>query len=418
MFGKRKTEVLVVGAGPVGLFAALSLARRGVRVEIVDKEWRTGAHSYALALHPQTLRMLKEVGLASRLLEDAYSIRTLAFYDGATRKAEFRLPEGKEIGSVAVLRQDVLEGLLENALGDLGVHVLWNHQVSEIEPKPDGVAVRIDELEKESVGYAVAHTEWVVAKTTELETSLVIGADGHRSTVRRALGIDYQEAGPAQHFAVFEFRTDINLKHEMCICLNDQTTEALWPLPGGYCRWSFQLPDLVASRGSRMKDRIAVQLGGAQFPVLSEEHLLALIAQRAPWFSGQVQEIVWRIAVRFERRLASAWGNGRIWLAGDAAHMTGPIGVQSMNVGLREAADLTAVMADVVQGQKPVDQIEPYGARWTAEWRQLLGLDGQVSPQEKADPWIGQRADRLLACLPASGPDLVGLLGQLRLALS
>src|SRR5690606_8964144 len=82
MFGREKTDVLVVGAGPVGLFTALHLARHGVRVQIVDKEWRTGAHSYALALHAASLRLLDDLGLRARVLEHAYRVDTVAFYDG------------------------------------------------------------------------------------------------------------------------------------------------------------------------------------------------------------------------------------------------------------------------------------------------------------------------------------------------
>ena len=88
MFGRKKPEVLVVGAGPVGLFTALSLARRGVPVQIVDKEWRTAAHAYALALHAGSLRLLKDLGLLDAVLEQAYPVRSIGLYDGAERRAE------------------------------------------------------------------------------------------------------------------------------------------------------------------------------------------------------------------------------------------------------------------------------------------------------------------------------------------
>jgi len=78
MFGKRKTEVLVVGAGPVGLNAALHLAEKGVDVLIVDEEWRTATHSYGLALHAGTLDLLQKSGLADNLIRQAVRIDTMA----------------------------------------------------------------------------------------------------------------------------------------------------------------------------------------------------------------------------------------------------------------------------------------------------------------------------------------------------
>ena len=132
--------------------------------------------------------------------------------------------------------------------------------------------------------------------------------------------------------------------------MGDLTTDAVWPLPDGYCRWSFQLADFTAPESSRVKDRIGLQLGTSQFPVLAEENLHALLAERASWFGGRVDEIDWRIVVRFESRLAEGFGNGRLWLAGDAGHMTGPVGMQSMNVGLREANELARIIHEPAHG--------------------------------------------------------------------
>lgn len=419
MFGKGKPEVLVVGAGPVGLFAALALAKRGVQVQIVDRAWRTGAHSYALALHRSSLKLLEKVGLLDKVLEGAYRIERVALYDNESRRGEICLSsEDPTSVSLAVLRQDAFERLLEEALNDLGVQVLWNHEVSRLVSEDDRVVATIDTLEKDTLGYAAAHTEWVVARSTELTVPFVIGADGHRSQVRRSLGIEFPQVGDVQHFAVFEFHTSADLRHAIAVVLGDGTTDVLWPMPEGYCRWGFELKDYAAAEDSRAKDRIAIQLGGAPFPLLEEQSLERLIGDRAPWFEGEIEEINWRIAVRFERRLASAFGKQRVWLAGDAAHMTGPVGMQSMNVGLREAYELAAGMAALLQGQDSPERLQEYDRRGMAEWRFLLGLEGGLEPQREADPWIGQHRARLLSCIPASGPDLAHLAQQLRLTAS
>jgi 2-polyprenyl-6-methoxyphenol hydroxylase-like FAD-dependent oxidoreductase len=412
----QEPEVLVVGAGPVGLFAALSLAERGVRVQILDKMPRTGVHSYALALHGRVLKLLEEFGLLDEVLPTAYPIHTIGLYDHADRRLQIRLPEPEGgVPSLVVLPQAAFEHVLEEALSRHGVSVLWNHALSELVPHPDHVAVTIDKLVQESVGYAVAHTEWMVAKSSDFKVPFVIGADGHRSSVRRGLGIEFAQAGAAQSYTVFEFDTDLDLQNEMRLIVGDQTTDVLWPLPEGACRWSFQLPDFSAPPAARRRDRLGVMIGSAQYPVMSEEDLRRLISERSPWFRGSVERLNWQIVVKFERRLASTFGQQRVWLAGDAGHMTGPAGSQSMNVGIREAKELTDIIATILRNEQSAGRLEHYNEERVAEWRRLLGLDEGVKSDATADPWIQQCSDRLLPCLPASGEDLAQLMEPLGL---
>lgn len=416
MFGRKQPQVLISGAGPVGLFTALHLARRGVRVQIVDKEWQTTSRSYALALHPRSLELFDEVGLLDELLAHSRRIQTVGLYDMTSRRAELDMQRVTEdFAFLAVSRQDQLESLLEEALAAEGVKVQWNHQVRTVLPEDDDVLASVARLEKESMGYSVAHMEWVVAKTIDLHVPYVVGADGHRSFVRRAAHIPLEEVGPEQHYAVFEFETDADLGTEMRLSVGDDTLDVLWPLPDGRCRWSFELREKVAPQSSRTKDRLAVHLGSSQYPVLREEHLRELIDERAPWFDGHIGEIDWRILVRFERRLAQSFGHDRIRLVGDAAHMTAPAGIQSMNVGLLEARDLANTLADVLLDGALPDRIAACGRRWHAEWRRLLGLDARLAATDSTDPWIAQHANRLLPCLPASGEQLTRLAQQLGL---
>ena len=87
MFRQPNPEVLVVGAGPVGLVTALFLRQYGVRVEIVDTHHRTTQHSYALAIHPRTLRILEEAGLADALIKEGRKLTKVAYYEGRERRA-------------------------------------------------------------------------------------------------------------------------------------------------------------------------------------------------------------------------------------------------------------------------------------------------------------------------------------------
>jgi FAD binding domain len=158
----------------------------------------------------------------------------------------------------------------------------------------------------------------------------------------------------------------------------------------------------------RKKDRLFGGASTSDFPVLAEESLREFIAARAPWFKGSIGEMFWRNVVRFEKRLASAFGLGRLWLAGDAAHLAGPAGVQSMNVGIAEAAGLARIIARVLNEGAPFNEFDSYNTDWTREWLRLLS--------GKPDPWVAARADRILSCLPAHGDELERLVSQLGLS--
>ena len=397
MFRKYDCEVLVVGAGPVGLFTALQLARRGVRVQVIDQERRTASHSYALALHADSLRMLAEENLADRVESNGHVLESMGLYDGPDRRAELRFGDLPSPGHALVLPQSSLESALEEALDDLDVHVLWNHRLVGFDVEGDTVMAEVAKLDRTASGYPYARMEWVVSKTFPVRSSLLVGADGYSSFVRRRLGIDYADHGSALSFSVYEFEADLDLGGDARLVLNPDDTCVLWPLGGGRFRWSFSVPDVSTHRGER-------------------EQLLELIGQRATWFRAELGDIRWHTSVLFERRLAERFGSGRIWLAGDAAHITGPVGGQSMNVGLREGRELAECALGFLRENRPIECLEDYGARRSAEWRRLLGLEGRVA-SESADPWIQQRADRLLPCVPGSGPDLATLLAQVGLQL-
>jgi 2-polyprenyl-6-methoxyphenol hydroxylase-like FAD-dependent oxidoreductase len=418
MFRKQETEVLVVGAGPVGMFAALSLAERGVEVTLIDESWRPTARSYALALHPHSLELLDGVGLVEELMDKGHRIDAVAIYEGGERRAELplsELPGGFPF--LLVLPQDRLERALSRRLKEKGVTVRWNRRLAGFEQHGrDGepcVVAQVEELSKESVGYGVATSEWVVEERSRVVSSFVIGADGHRSAVRRLLGIDFEKVpGPGadadEVFAVFELEAAPPAPHEVRVVLAEGTSNVLWPLGAERLRWSFQLADPEGLVAQRSKGRLAVQLGGDVFPYLDRDDLARLVAERAPW-SGNGPghgELDWSVAVRFERRLAGRFGDGRVWLAGDSAHLAGPVGVQSMNVGLREAHELAWRMAEVLHAGGGDDLLAAYDRERRAEWRRLLGLEGAPAVADGAAPWVSRHAGRLVSCLPASGEEL------------
>ena len=420
MFGffRSNPEVLVAGAGPVGLCAALSLARRGIQVAIIDSEWRGATHSYALALHSRSLELLAELGLADTVLEKARRVRRIGFYEGGERRASLDLGQvPTEFPFIAILAQSDFEDILERALADAGVKVHYSHRLARIEPGADSVTVEIHRLGKESMGYGVAQMETVVEGSERACIPLLLGADGHDSLVRKQLKIPFEPVRPADHFAVFEFNAAGQLPNEVCVVMDPKTTNVLWPMKHDFYRWSFMLQDRTADSESRTKDRLLVDVGPYHLPHLEQKVLDTFLLQRAPWFAGGVGRITWRTEVRFEYRLASAFGKGRVWLAGDAAHMAGPVGIQSMNVGLREAHALCRAFSKVLKGDSAEKVLGRYNDQRLSEWKALLGLGQPVVASHDAAPWVTDHAERLISCIPASGAHLSALLGHLGLSL-
>jgi 2-polyprenyl-6-methoxyphenol hydroxylase-like FAD-dependent oxidoreductase len=413
-------DVLIAGAGPVGLFTALCLKRLGISVRIIDTGIWPCAHSYALALHPRTLEMLRNLHLLERVLERSYPVSSVGLCDRKGERASIRVGDADAPATcIAVLPQDALEGLLERALEEVGIQVHWRHELSDVVDHGTGVKVTIDEYEKESRGYVIARTEWVVGASRDFEVPFVVGADGYNSGVRRALGFEFRETGPASYYAVFECQTDAQLDNEMRLVLDDGTTDVLWPLGNGACRWSFQLLDYADPEAERLKDylstyglptkrakdRLAITDFG-QLPVLDASNLEQLLAERAPWFRGSIQALTWRTVVRFERRLATAFGRGRLWLAGDAAHLTGPAGIQSLNSGLAEGYDLAEAISGVLKEGKPLSVLDAHNQRWATVWRKLHGVDGAITVIGAADPWIREHALQLVGSMPAIGAEM------------
>jgi len=409
-------EVLIIGAGPVGLFAAILLREKGIRVEIVDQEERPAARSYALALHPATLRLLAEVGIAADLLERAHRVDALSFWSGRERQAALDLSSSSpDWTCVAVLPQQLLENALESRLAEAGGHVRWNHRVSDLHVGGGAASAAMDRVEKveRSAGARVA-----VAESFIVRPELVLGADGHRSIVRKALRDSWIEISPPELFAVFEVSIDGDPGTEARVVLDNGQSGVFWPLGRHRARWSFQIDEWEGFEEPRTKSRRFPQVADEPFPYLVHDRLRELIAERAPWFDLPLGEIIWSMAVRFEHRLAGRFGGGNAWLAGDAAHLAGPIGAQSMNLGLREAWELARAFDWILRDDYPLTLLERYNTERRHEWRRLLGVLGQPHAGLTAPAWVKKNAARLISCIPATGDDLDRLLRQIGLDLA
>jgi 2-polyprenyl-6-methoxyphenol hydroxylase-like FAD-dependent oxidoreductase len=136
------------------------------------------------------------------------------------------------------------------------------------------------------------------------------------------------------------------------------------------------------------------------------------LAERAPWFRVPEASMRWAALVQFQPALTHRFGYGRVWLVGDAAHVQSPLGVQGLNAGLAEAHDLASRMALVLRSAAGDETLDGYHEAATAAWRAMLGIEGRVMASADADPWLAERADRVVQALPAAGRDLWKLARQ------
>jgi len=123
----------------------------------------------------------------------------------------------------------------------------------------------------------------------------------------------------------------------------------------------------------------------------------------------------WAGVAEFKHTLVDHFGSGRVWLAGEAAHMTGPLGVHSLNVGMDEANELACLIAAALERGAGPDFGPSYDYRRRRQWRQLLALESPPQITGRSPAWARHHLPQLMAALPAAGRDLDDLLAQLRL---
>lgn len=408
---EERTEVLVVGAGPVGLLTAILLAEAGIGVKVIDREERTAARSYACALHRRTLKLLESIGLAAPVLEGGRRLDKMAFYDGPTRQAEVQLAKlGGDFPFMAVLPQNVFEGVLEQRLRKAGVTVNWNQRFADFQNDAGMVVANVEELGATGTGYIVPHWETVVKRSVQVRAQFVVGANGHGSLVRQRLGIENQRVAGPEIYAAYEFEPDGEVADEVRVVLDQSSTNVLWPLPGNKYRWTFQVLKSELAGEFPDKERRGVRLAQPSVDERIRDYVQKVAKQRAPWFSAGIREITWCTEVVFEQRVARQFGRDRCWLAGDAAHQTGPMGVQSMNVGMAEAATLAGALRRVLRENAPLGPARNLQPRVAGGMAALARIERWAEAAKRNQP-VGAgavREDPVVSAGLRGGPRPVG----------
>ena len=382
----EQTQVLIAGGGPVGLLAAVCAARRGLDVIVFERSFRGTPRGHATLLHPSSMRLLAELGLAPLLLRSGQLIEQIELrVSSHTLLLKLPFP-------AVIITQSVFEEALLQVVRKEEIDLRAPCEVVAIAQREQHVEVRVARSEQVDAA-ALRDQHWELADSSLIHTQFVIGADGRTSHVMQSLGIR-AACSPAERYAMFEVPSDHPLPPTLVI--SGKHSHFMSPLVDRRARYSFQLdPTAKATADLSL--------------------LATLLAEHAPQQEAPI-ELYWSAIVDFEPGVAEAFGKDRVWLAGDAAHTASPLGVQSMNRGLVEAWQLVEAMAAVSAGKLQLNALELLGNAQRGDWLATLTNDSCFELLARAPGWLSDHARQVVSALPASGLDLQDLLGQLGLA--
>ncbi|GAB3163286.1 bifunctional 3-(3-hydroxy-phenyl)propionate/3-hydroxycinnamic acid hydroxylase [Amycolatopsis stemonae] len=325
-------DVAVIGYGPTGVTAANLLGSEGLSVAVVERDAAIYNRARAISTDEEVVRIWQRIGLAERLKQDVLADRPLEFVDRAGRpfiRAKLT-SRGHGHPPQMFIYQPALEGVLREGVSRYpNVELRLEHECVRVFQRDGHVELMLVDLRTDEI--------------TRITASYVIAADGGSSPTRGQLGIG------------FDGRT-----YEDCWVVIDTKMRTPWP---GHDRLRFWCdPDRPA-----VDCPTPLEHHRWEFPVLAGEDEKELVTEQAVWrllnrqgITGDQVEILRAVVYSHHVRFASRWRVGRIFLAGDAAHVMPPWIGQGMAAGVRDAGNLCWKIAAVVHGTLPESVLDSY----------------------------------------------------------
>jgi 2-polyprenyl-6-methoxyphenol hydroxylase-like FAD-dependent oxidoreductase len=309
-------DILIIGAGPAGLFLAHECARRGLRWRLVEMRDGQSVHSKALALFPRTLEIFDMAGLVDPFLGVANRVTWVAVTSARRELTRVQFaPAGTPYPFVGMVPQDVTERILADALLQAGGRIEYRTKFVSALQRDDCVRVTLD----------------CNGERSEVTAAFVVGCDGAHSAVRHALDLPFAGGQYKASFMLADVETNETLPaDEMQLCPSALGPLAIFPM-------------------SATRRRIVATIDEAEGDSPSLELVRRVLAERAPAGIAALS-LRWSSYFRIHHRQAAKLRVGRMFVAGDAAHVHSPFGGQGMNTGLQDVWNLAWKLDLAVRG--------------------------------------------------------------------
>jgi 2-polyprenyl-6-methoxyphenol hydroxylase-like FAD-dependent oxidoreductase len=366
----KQTQVLIAGSGPTGLFAALLLNHCGITVRIIDKGTQQAHESRAFALQARSLELLQSIGLADKFLQKGLLAAGMQLYVDSKQRAELNITDintNTPYSFILMLPQSQIEEILLAELKNRGVEVEHNTQLVTFTQ------------EKNSV------TSILTKNNTQPETfktDYLIGADGAHSTVRTVLGFPFEGSAYPQNFMLADGEIDWPLDYTYVkIFMRGTNLGIFMPLKGKLGRLI-----VINPNAHKIADSAAAKNATNAEPATLEEIVSAFEA--ATGFPVKVTNPIWMTRYRIHHRAVTQYREGRVFLAGDAAHIHSPIGGQGMNTGLQDVANLAWKLSIACKTKNASSLLDTYNSeRWPIGQKLLRYTDSLFTQISSITPF-------------------------------
>ncbi len=344
---KTQIPVLIVGAGPTGLLAACELSRHGIPVRIIDKKPEASQTSNALGIQPRTLELFDLIGIVDRFLKAGHPAAGVRIYrDG---KVMVRM-ELNGIDSpypfIFLLPQNVTEKILAERLQEFTVSIERSRELVSVTKNTD---------------YLLAKIKHANGEIEEIHCHWIIGCDGLHSAVRENTSIIFEGEDIPQPFLLADASLETKLpKNILAAFFSKKNIMAIFPIEGDRYRLMGSLNESTDTNSI-------------------DDALIREVVKKRSYGIFSLKSINWSSHFWIHSKAVNAMREGRIFIAGDAAHVHSPVGGQGMNTGLQDVHNLAWKLALVIKGSAKDTLLESYNAERLPVVKGIVAVTDRLS---------------------------------------